>query len=319
MAVKQITLLGGTGFVGSHLIHRLAGLGHQVTLLTRRPERHREYRVGARVRMVQSNPYDTEALTTLFEGSDCIINLVGILNQTGSSTFSRVHVDLPRAVVKAMRESGVTRLLHMSALNADVNETHGRYLKTKGEGENLVHQSPGVDVTSFRPSVVFGPGDSFFNRFAGLLKIAPPPLFPLACAKAKFAPVFVENVVDAFVHALDSPRTAGKRLDLCGPTLYTLQQLVTYTAGLIGKNTTVVSLPDVLSRMQALLLGVLPGKLFTLDNYYSLQIDSVCSESAFAQLGIVPRSVEAVVPTYLGGARSRARYAEFRARARRTP
>jgi NADH dehydrogenase len=260
-----------------------------------------------------------DELTPLLADCDCVINLAGILNETGNSTFSRAHVDLPRSIVKAMREAGVSRLLHMSALNADVNERRGRYLKTKGEGENLVHQSPGVEVTSFRPSVVFGPGDSFFRRFAGLLKIMPLPVFPLACANARFAPVCVHDVVEAFVYALDNRSTAGQRLELCGPGVYTLKQLVEYTASVIGKKTLVVGLPDFAARLQAHLMGVLPGKPFTMDNYYSLKKDSVCSQSALVSMGIKPRSIEAVVPTYLGSASSRARYYDYRSRSRRAP
>jgi len=319
MAVQNIVIIGGTGFIGSHLTHRLNRLGHRVTLLTRRPERHREYRIGSSVRLVQADPYDSDALTTLFDGCDCVINLAGILNEVGSSRFSRAHVELARTIVKAMRAAGVKRLLHMSALNADVNETHSRYLKTKGEGENLVHQSPGVEVTSFRPSVVFGPGDSFFNRFAGLLKLAPTPLFPLACADARFAPVFVGDVVAAFVYALNNPGTAGQHMDLCGPSIYTLKQLVEYTAGLIGKKTVVIGMPEFAARLQGRLMSLLPGKPFSLDNYYSLKKDSVCSQSAFTRLAIHPRSIEAIVPTYLGVARSRARYYDYRSRARRMP
>jgi nucleoside-diphosphate-sugar epimerase len=317
MRTQRIIIIGGTGFIGSHLAPRLASLGHRVTVLTRRPERHREYRIGSRVELAGADPYDSEQLAARIAGSDCIINLVGLLNEEGNSTFTRAHVDLPRTIVKAMRESGVRRLLHMSALNADVNEVHGRYLKTKGEGENLVHQSPGVEVTSFRPSVIFGPGDSFFRRFAGLLAMAPGPVFPLACADARLTPVFVGDVVDAFVFALEHNSTIGQRLDLCGPRAYTLRQLVAYTAGLIGKRTLVVGLPDFAARLQAYIMGLLPGRPFTIDNYYSLKKDSVCSQSALPGMGIVPRSVEAVVPTYLGAAGSRARYYDYRSRARR--
>jgi uncharacterized protein YbjT (DUF2867 family) len=318
MAVQRIIIIGGTGFVGSHLSHRLAMLGHRVTVLTRRPERHRQQRIGARVRLIQSNPYDPAQLAGLFADCDCVINLVGILNESGSNTFSRAHVDLPRTVVKAMREAGVSRLLHMSALNADVNESRGRYLKTKGEGENLVHQSPGIEVTSFKPSVIFGPDDSFFRRFAGLLKTVPLPLFPLACANARFAPVFVGDVADAFIYALDHPATAGQRLELCGPSVYTLAQLVAYTGSLTGKPVRVIGLPDFVARLQGIVLGLLPGKPFTLDNYYSLKKDSVCNQSAFPQMGIKPRSVEAIVPVYLGSASSRARYYDYRSRSRRS-
>jgi uncharacterized protein YbjT (DUF2867 family) len=318
MAVQRIVIIGGTGFIGSHLTPRLAELGHQVTVLTRRPERYRHYRIGSKVQLTQANPYATDELVPLLTECNCVINLAGILNETGNSTFSRVHVDLPRSIVKAMRESGVSRLLHMSALNADVNENRARYLKTKGEGENLVHQSPGVEVTSLRPSVVFGAGDSFFRRFASLLKLMPLPVFPLACASARFAPVYVDDVVAAFVYALDNRNTAGQRLDLCGPGVYTLQQLVEFTARVIGKNTHVVGLPDFAARLQGHLMGLLPGKPFTMDNYYSLKKDSVCSQSALAHLGIKARSIEAVVPTYLGSANSRARYYDYRSRSRRT-
>jgi len=316
MKALRICVLGGTGFVGSHLVFRLANLGHSVTVPTRRPARHREFRVQPRVRLVEANPYNHEQLIVLLRDADCIINLVGILNEVGSSRFQTAHVELPGAVVKAMREAGVTRLLHMSALNANVNESHSRYLKTKGAGEDLVHQTPGIDTTSFRPSVIFGPGDSFFNRFASLLALTPV-AFPLACANARFAPVYVGNVVDAFVRALEDRSTIGQRLDLCGPKDYTLGDLVRYTVQITGRSTAVIGLPDLLSRLQAIVLGMVPGKPFSLDNYYSLQIDSLCKDNALPASGIEARSLESVVPTYLGDASMRARYFQFRATARR--
>ncbi len=316
MKALRISVLGGTGFIGSQLVHRLAGLGHALTVITRRPERHREMRVDSGVRLVQADPFDGEALRALFQDSDAVINLVGILNETGSSRFQGAHVELPRAIVKAMREAGIARLLHVSALNANVNEANSRYLKTKGEGEDLVHHAPGLAVTSFRPSVVFGPGDSFFNRFATLLRLSPP-LFPLACAQARFAPVYVGDVVEAMVRALDDNRLAGQRLELCGPEVYTLQKLVQYTAGQIGKNTLVIGMPDFAARLQGYVLGLMPGKPFTIDNYYSLQKDSVCSAPALAGLGIRPKSIEAIVPTYLSDKRSRAQFTRYRATSRR--
>ena len=316
MKALKLCLLGGTGFVGTHLVHRLASLGHSVTVLTRRPERHREFRIGSTVTLLQANPYDTDALQTVFTGMDCVINLVGILNEEGKSLFQNAHVELPRGIVKSMREAGVTRLLHMSALNANVNESHSRYLKTKGEGEDLMHNAPGLEVTSFCPSVIFGPGDSFFNRFAGLLQISPP-LFPLACADAKFAPVYIGDVVEAFVVALEGKATIGQRLELCGPKVYSLKELVEFTAKQIGRKTLVTGLPDFAARLQGYLLGLVPGKPFTIDNYYSLQKDSVCSKPALIGLGITPRSIEAVVPTYLGDKRARAQYFRYRAQARR--
>ncbi len=316
MKAQRICVLGGTGFIGRHLVNRLDSLGHTVTVLTRRPERHREFRIGSSIRLLGTDPNDTDALQALFADMDCVVNLVGILNEEGKSTFTGAHVDLPRSIVKAMRESGVTRLLHMSALNANVNESRSRYLKTKGEGEDLVHNSPGLEVTSFRPSVVFGHGDSFFNRFATLLGLSPL-VFPLACADARFAPVYIGDLVEAFVRALDDKSTIGQRLELCGPGSYTLKQLVQYTAQVSGRQTMVIGLPDFFARLQGRLLGLVPGKPFTIDNYYSLQQDSVCTQSAMAGLGIAPRSVEAVVPTYLAEHHSRAQYFRYRSEARR--
>jgi len=316
MKALQLCVLGGTGFVGTHLVHRLASLGHSVTVLTRHPERHREFRVGSAVRLLETNPYDGDALQALLTDMDCVINLVGILNEEGKNHFQTAHVELPRNIVKAMREAGVSRLLHMSALNANVNESHSRYLKTKGEGEDLVHNAPGLEVTSFCPSVVFGPGDSFFNRFATLLQVSPL-LFPLACANARFAPVYVGDIVEAFVKALDDKATIGQRVELCGPKTYSLKQLVQFTAKQIGRKTVITGIPDFAARLQGHLLGLAPGKPFTIDNYYSLQKDSVCSKSALIGLGITPRSIEAVVPTYLGDSHARAQYFRYRAQARR--
>ncbi len=316
MKALNLCVLGGTGFIGSHLVYRLAGLGHSVTVLTRRPERHREFRIGSAVRLLETNPYDAAALQAAFQGMDCIINLVGILNEQGKSSYQGAHVDLPRTVVKAMRAAGVKRLLHMSALNADVNESHSRYLKSKGQGEDLVHHTPDIEATSFRPSVVFGPGDSFFNRFAQLLGMTPL-VFPLACAGSRFAPVFSGDVTDAFVRSLNDDSLIGQRLELCGPKTYSLQQLVQYTAQVTGRNTRVIGLPDFAARIQGHLLGLVPGKPFTIDNYYSLQRDSVCKQPALAALGITPRSVEAIVPTYLGDSYTRAHYVRYRSQARR--
>jgi len=316
MKALRICVLGGTGFIGSHLVHRLANLGHSVTVLTRRPERHREFRIGSSVRLLETNPYDSDALQIAIQDMDCVINLTGILNEEGKSSYQGAHVDLPRTLVKVMRAAGVTRLLHMSALNANVNETHSRYLKSKGQGEDLVHQAPGLDVTSFQPSVVFGPGDSFFNRFATLLRLSPL-VFPLACAGSRFAPVYVADVIAAFVRALDDNSLSGQRLELCGPNTYSLQQLVQYTAQVIGRNTRVIGLPGFAARIQGRILGLVPGKPFTIDNYYSLQRDSVCKQPALAALGITPRSIEAIVPVYLGGSNSRAQYVRYQAQARR--
>lgn len=319
MSYETICVLGGTGFVGQHLVNRLTQHGYRVRVLTRRRERHRSLIVNPNVTLIEADIYDRDSLVRNFSGVDAIINLVGILNESGKKGegFQRTHVELPRNIVAAALASGVGRLLHMSALNADAKETDSLYLKSKGEGEDLLHAAAreGLVVTSFRPSVIFGPGDSFFNRFATLLNIAPL-LFPLACPNSRFAPVCVTDVAEAMCRSLDIA-TGGERLDLCGPDVLTLMQVVEYTRDQLDKHGYIMGLGDGLSRLQARLLGFMPGKPFSMDNYYSLQKDSVCSNNALPSLGITPTPIAAVVPAYLAGQNARDQYHGFRRQSRR--
>lgn len=320
MSEKIVCIIGGTGFVGHHLINRLTRDGWSVRVPTRRRERHRDLLVNPRVQLMEANVYEPAVLRRLFLDCDAVVNLVGILNERGHSGqgFARAHVDLPGEIVEAMRAGNVRRLLHMSALNAYPHEEHSHYLRTKGLGEDLVHAAAahGLQVTSFRPSVIFGPGDSFFNRFATLLKLAPG-VFPLACADSRFAPVYVGDVAAALAHALEDAGTVGKRCDLCGPDIFTLAELVEYTARQIGVQRRIWKLGDGLSRLQARLLEYVPGKPFSRDNYWSLQKDSVCARNALPDFGITPAAIEAVVPGYLGDRSMRGGYQRLRSMARR--
>lgn len=320
MTQQQICILGGTGFVGHHLINHLTRSGYKVRVPSRRRERHRDLLVNPRVELIEANVFEPAQLRKLVAGCDAVINLVGILNESGSSGvgFTHTHVELPREVVDAMIATGVKRLLHMSALNAYPREEHSHYLRTKGEGEDLVHAAAarGLQVTSFRPSVIFGPGDSFFNRFATLLKLTPL-VFPLACAESRFAPVYVGDVADAMVHALRTSATIGKHCDLCGPETYTLAELVEYTARQLGLRRHIWKLGNSMSWMQARALEFVPGKPFSRDNYWSLQKDSVCNQNSLVEFGIRPTSIDAVVPGYLGQRSARGGYQRFRRQARR--
>jgi uncharacterized protein YbjT (DUF2867 family) len=320
MRENTVCLLGGTGFVGYHLANHLTRHGYTVNILTRRRERHRELLVNPGIQLFEADVYNTHDLRMNFSVAGAVINLIGILNErnAGEGSFARVHAELPGLIADAAAAAEVPRLLHMSALHADPAELHSRYLKTKGEGEDRVHAvaSRNLRVTSFRPSVIFGPGDSFFNRFATLLRVSPL-FFPLACPGSRFAPVYVGDVAAAFCTALADDATGGQRLELCGPDSYTLRELVVYTRDTIGLKKPVIGLGDALSRGQARLLGMLPGRPFTLDNYHSLQHDSLCTRNALPGLGITPTSVKAVVPTYLSGRNLRGRYQNFRRVARR--
>jgi uncharacterized protein YbjT (DUF2867 family) len=321
MQFKTLTIVGGSGFVGSHLINRLTKENYRVRVLTRQRERHRHLLVIPTLELLEGDPHAPQVLTRHLAGSDAVINLVGILNERGDdgSGFQAAHVELPCKIVEACKTNGIGRLLHMSALNADAREGPSHYLKTKGEGENRVHEAAkeGLHVTSFRPSVIFGPGDGLFNRFALLLKIAPF-FFPLACPRARFAPIYVGDVVEAFRRSLNDSATHGRRYDLCGPHEYTLIDLVEYTAKQLGLKRRIIPLNDKWSLTQAQLLERFPGKPFSLDNYRSLQVDSICKgENGLAALGITPTSIEATVPGYLGKQSQRARYSLFRRLARR--
>jgi NADH dehydrogenase len=317
MSTQRVCILGGSGFVGQHLAARLCAQGITCRIVTRHPQRHRQLQVNPGLELVRANLFDQKSLAEQFSGCDAVINLIGILNESGKrQTFRRFHVELVDLIVDACRSARVPRLLHMSALHANEASGSSQYLRSKGEGENRAHTHGGaaMRVTSFRPSVIFGPGDSFFNRFAALLRYSPL-IFPLACAKARFAPVYVEDVTEAFARALDDRTTHAKHFDLCGPSEYSLKELVEYTARVLGMRRLVLGLGDLPSRLQAGVLGLLPGKPFTLDNYLSLQIDSICKHNGLTELGIDPMAIETIVPLYLGKAGYRARFDRYRRQA----
>ncbi len=315
MKINRTCILGGTGFVGHHLTAHLSSAGIRCRIVTRHPHRHRDQLVLPGLELVPGNILDTDDLEHSFSGCEAVINLVGILNDNDKEGqgFRRMHVELVDRIADAGCAAGVQRLLHMSALNASTSNGTSEYLRSKGEGENQAHirGHTSMKVTSFRPSVIFGPDDSFFNRFAALLRSVPG-VFPLACSGARFQPVYVGDVVEAFARSLADPTTWDKHYDLCGPEVFTLGELVDYTARQIGKRVLVVELNDYLSRLQSRVLGALPGKPFSYDNYLSMQLDSVCGGSGLAQLGIIPRGVETVVPLYLGAAAQRSRYIQLR-------
>lgn len=287
MKFQKIALIGGSGFVGRHLTHHLRNAGYPCRVLTRRAFRHPELRLSAEVREV--DPYQPNALSTALQGCDAVINLVGVLHGGHRGRdFRKAHIRLTEQVVEACHQLGIRRLLHMSALHADQATGSSDYLRSKGEGENRAHTlgRPDIAVTSFQPSVIFGPGDSFLNRFARLLMI-PGPL-PLACATSRFAPVYVGDVVEAFTRALPDRQTFGRRYPLCGPEIFTLEEIVRLVADHQGRHKVVIRLPDWAARLQAGILQHMPGRPFTPDNYLSLQTDSICSHNGLSDLGISP-------------------------------
>lgn len=295
MKHERIVILGGSGFVGTHLSARLLHEGHEVVVLTRK---HHLSNPPSNIEAKKCDVHNTDMLTQALSGYTVVINLVGILNERGHSGrgFHQVHVDLGQKVVAACKANGIERLLHMSALNANANSGSSFYLRSKGEAEDAVHAS-GLRVTSFRPSVIFGEGDSFFNRFAQLMVIPGP--FPLACADARFAPIWVEDVAACFATAIGKEETIGQRYDLCGPKEYSLLELVQYTANVSGRRKWLLPLGDTVSALQACVLEWFPGKPFSRDNFNSMKSPSICQGSFPAVFNVMPSTIESVVPNYL--------------------
>jgi uncharacterized protein YbjT (DUF2867 family) len=310
-SLETVCLLGGSGFVGRHIAHRLVGQGLQVRILTRRPERARDLLVLPTAELIECDVHDPAQLAHQFADVDAVINLVGVLHDgRGNESFAMAHVQLAEKVVQACAGSGVRRLLHMSALNADANGPSA-YLRSKGEAQAKVQEGTarnGIACTIFRPSVIFGAGDSFLNRFAELLRLSP--IIPLACPDARFQPVFVEDVARCFVDSLLNRDCYGRSLDICGPDIFTLRELVTLTATITQRKRVIVGLGPALSRLQASVLEFMPGKPLTRDNLLSMQVDSVCG--CDFPLPFRPASLETVAPEYLAGDTPRRRYDYFR-------
>jgi NADH dehydrogenase len=314
MDISSVCIVGGTGFVGRAVADHLSTAGKRVRVITRRRMRAKPLTVLPTVEVVVADPHDTAALARAFDGMDAVVNLVGILHETGRATFERCHVELPRKVAEACRCAGVQQLLHMSALGASENGP-SRYQRSKAAGEAAVRRTAeGLPVTIFRPSVIFGEGDRFLNAFASLTRF---PLIPLPGARTRFQPIWVEDVARCFVDSLGNPRAFGQAFEICGPRQYTLEELVGYVARTLGRRTHVVPLAGAVASLQAFVLEWVPGKPMTRDNLASMTVDNICSRPFPTVFGFKPSPLEAVVPQYLAPASSRARYPQFRKRADR--
>jgi uncharacterized protein YbjT (DUF2867 family) len=310
MRISTVCILGGTGFVGRAIAEELAGRGLRVRVVTRVAARASALRVLPTVEVVAANPHDPAQLRECFDNMDAVINLVGILHQGHGQTFEACHAQLPRKLVEACHASGVRHLLHMSALGA-ADDAPSDYLRSKAKGEAAVRASAAITpFTIFRPSVIFGEGDRFLGLFAHMVRWFP--LVPLAGARARFQPIWVEDVARCFVAALGNPACLNQSYQLCGPKAYTLAELVRFVAASVGRKTRVLALPGALAQMQAFTLEHLPGKLMSRDNLRSMSVDNVCAERFPEVFGFEPSPLEAVVPEYLAATAARARYPNYR-------
>ncbi len=292
---RSIVVLGGSGFVGRALIARWLAQGECVRVLSRSADTRARIPADAELRV--GDVFDAAFLQEACAGADAVVNLVGILNERGDdgSGFRKVYVELAETMLAAMQAAGVRRLLQMSALHAGDGESH--YLKARGEAETRVRGSE-LDWTLFRPSVIAGPGDGLFCRFAQLLRFSPG--LPLGGADARFQPVWIGDVAEAFVRALDDSTTIGRSYDLVGPEVMTLSEIVKITAKTKGWTRFVLPLPATLGRVQAEVGEHLPGKPISRDNWRSLQRDSTGDDNGLPKLGIAPTDVRAKLPEILG-------------------
>ncbi|MDP3169061.1 MAG: complex I NDUFA9 subunit family protein [Polaromonas sp.] len=307
--MKKILILGGTGFLGLHVCEKLTQLQWRVTVPTRREARARDIQMLPSLDVVLSDVHDEAALTRLVAGHDAVVNLVAILHGTQPS-FERAHVELPKKIARACTATGVTRLIHVSALGADARNPDAApsmYLRSKGQGEVALHHAE-LALTMLRPSVMFGNGDKFLNTFAQLQKFFP--VIPLAGSRALFQPVWVEDVASAIVYCLQDQHlhaTTGQTFEACGPDIFTLRQLVELAGRISGVNQghgrQVLPLPAALGRLQARMMALAPGEpLMSRDNLDSMSVPNIASGNlpGLEALGITPAALEAIAPSYLG-------------------
>ena len=319
MELRKIVLIGGSGFVGGWIANRLSERGIRVTIPTHCRDNAKKLLLLPTVYLVDTDVHNPQKLASLMRGADAVINLVGILHDSDSSPpygkrFASAHVELPQKIIAAMKLTGVRRLVHMSALKA-APDAPSAYLRSKAAGEAAVMAAAKeLDVTIFRPSVIFGPGDSFLNTFATLLKLFP--VFPLAGSAARFQPVYVGDVADAFVASLTDRATVGQTYELCGPKVYSLRELVDYTGHLVGKHRLVINMSDGMAALQAKILGLLPNPPMSSDNLRSMQVDNI-TDGRSNLPDWQPRSLEAVAPSYLSPIKLKARLDGYRGRAGR--
>jgi NADH dehydrogenase len=298
---RTATIFGGGGFIGRHLVQRLARTGAVVRVPSRHVSRLGALRtagvVGQIVPEIMTR-FDDAELESAIAGADSVVNLIGILAPTKRAGFDRLHGELPGRIARIAAGAGVKRLIQVSAIGADPASA-AAYARSKAAGEAAVHaEFPAATI--LRPSIVFGPEDQFFNRFAAMAMISP--VLPLiGGGHTRFQPVYVGDVADAILAALERPESAGKTYELGGPGVYSFRELMELMLAEIGAKRLLASLPWGLARMQAGLAEFLPNPPITRDQVELLRTDNVPSGSfpGLIDLGVRPTAVELILPTYL--------------------
>lgn len=294
-------VFGGGGFIGRHLVRRLGKAGMVVRVPSRHVSRLGYLRtagvVGQIVPEIVSS-FDEAELAATVQGADIVINLIGILAEGGRNSFNRIHTSLPARIAEAAQAAGVKRLIHVSALGADA-DSPSAYAKSKAAGEAAVRAAFPA-ATIIRPSIVFGPEDKFFNRFAAMAKVSP--ILPLiGGGHTKFQPVYVGDVADGIMAAATAPDAPGKTYEFGGPAVYSFRELMELLLAEIGTKRLLVPVPWGLARVQAAIAEYVPGKPLTRDQVELLKVDNVASGAApgLTDLGVTPTAAELILPTFL--------------------
>lgn len=303
---RHVLVLGGSGFVGRHFIEQLQRADIYVTVPTRRMVAARELWPLPFVTPLETDVTQAGVLARMVPGHDAVINLIGTLHGN-QAAFERLHVELPRQLADACAASGVRRVLHVSALGVSA-DAPSRYLRTKAAGEDALQQaakSGALDLTILRPSVMYGADDRFLNVFARLQRTFP--VLAVPCANARFQPVWVRDVAEALVRCLGNRDAVGETIEVAGPDIWTLRDLVRsagkWSGVRGGRGRPVIGLPGALGSLQALFMEWMPGRpLLSRDNLASMKVDSIATGKlpGLGALGIQPASLPAVAPTYLG-------------------
>ena len=315
MQLKEVCVLGGSGFVGSAIVAKLDAAGYQVKVLTRRREAAKHLFLLPNVQVEECNVLDYQALNATLRGTHAVINLIGILHQSHRLTFNTMHHQLPAQLAKICADLDIKRLVHMSSLGAE-KDAPSQYLRSKAAGEaSLLALHDKLNITIFKPSIIFGRDDSFINLFASLIKLMP--AIMLAKPNAKFQPVWVEDVASCFVASLENTDTYGESYELAGPTVYTFRTLIQAVMNTLHIKRPIIGLSDKLSYVQAFMMELLPIKLMSRDNVRSMEVDSVSAAPFPSIFGITPTALEAIIPEYLVDQTPRGAYDRFRSSAAR--